>query len=199
MRGSSSQRNRPSPRALPAFLPNRYATGGSGRLEGGIHLPAGALITEIEIAGCDNNLSVELGAQLIACGDPSGACSTVAEVFSPTTGAPGCAFFSAPPPAAHAIDNLNNTYLITVHLGNNPTLSFRNVRVFYRLQVSPDPASATFADVPVGHPQHRFVEALAAAGITAGCGGGDYCPNTPVIRGQMAVFLSVALGLHHPF
>jgi hypothetical protein len=25
--------------------------------------------------------------------------------------------------------------------------------------------------------------------VTAGCGGGNYCPNDPNIRGQMAVFL----------
>jgi S-layer homology domain len=67
-----------------------------------------------------------------------------------------------------------------------------------RLQVSPAPATATFADVPVGDPFHRFVEALVAAGITAGCGGGNYCPNAPITRGQMAVFLAAALGLHWP-
>jgi hypothetical protein len=69
-------------------------------------------------------------------------------------------------------------------------------RVFYKLQISPDPVTATFLDVPVGHPQHRFVEALFAAGITGGCGGGNYCPDAPLTRGQMAVFLSGALGLH---
>jgi hypothetical protein len=52
--------------------------------------------------------------------------------------------------------------------------------------------------VPVGHPQLQFVEALVAAGITAGCGGGNFCPDAPVTRGQMAVFLAAALGLHFP-
>ncbi|HEX4438485.1 MAG TPA: S-layer homology domain-containing protein, partial [Thermoanaerobaculia bacterium] len=41
-------------------------------------------------------------------------------------------------------------------------------------------------------------EALNAAGITGGCGNGNYCPDGPVTRGQMAVFLSKALGLHWP-
>jgi hypothetical protein len=68
----------------------------------------------------------------------------------------------------------------------------------YTLQVSPDPTSATFADVPVGHPFHQFVEALASSGITAGCGGGNYCPDSPLTRGQMAVFLAKALGLQFP-
>jgi len=62
--------------------------------------------------------------------------------------------------------------------------------------VSAAPASATFGDVPTTHVFHRFIEALVDAGITAGCGGGNYCPDNPVTRGQMAVFLSRALGLH---
>lgn len=78
------------------------------------------------------------------------------------------------------------------------TIRLRHARVLWKRQVSPDPAFATFGDVPVGHQQHRFVEALAAAGITGGCGGGNYCPDAPVTRGQMAVFLSAALGLHWP-
>jgi hypothetical protein len=52
--------------------------------------------------------------------------------------------------------------------------------------------------VPPSSSIFRFVEALADAGITGGCGGGNYCPDSPVTRGQMAVFLASALGLHWP-
>jgi len=72
------------------------------------------------------------------------------------------------------------------------------VRVYYRLQVSPPPATATFNDVPVGNPYFQFVEALAASGVTAGCGGGNFCPDAPVTRAQMATFLARALGLYWP-
>jgi hypothetical protein len=34
-----------------------------------------------------------------------------------------------------------------------------------------------------------WVEALAARGISAGCGGGNYCPQNPATRAEMAVFL----------
>lgn len=56
----------------------------------------------------------------------------------------------------------------------------------------------TFLDVPVSHPFFRFICALQAAGITTGCSNSPplYCPDDPVTRGQMAVFLSKALGLH---
>jgi hypothetical protein len=63
-------------------------------------------------------------------------------------------------------------------------------------QVSPAPSVASFNDVPTSHSQFQFIEALAASAITAGCGGGNYCPNSPLTRGQMAVFLAKALGLY---
>jgi hypothetical protein len=34
--------------------------------------------------------------------------------------------------------------------------------------------------------------------VTAGRGNGNFCPDQPLTRGQMAVFLSKALGLHWP-
>jgi len=43
-----------------------------------------------------------------------------------------------------------------------------------------------------------IAEALYAAGITGGCGNFNYCPDAPLTRGQMAVFLAKALGLHWP-
>jgi hypothetical protein len=53
------------------------------------------------------------------------------------------------------------------------------------------PACATppFPDVPCGNVFAAWIQALVAASITAGCGGGLYCPTNPVTREQMAVFL----------
>jgi len=73
---------------------------------------------------------------------------------------------------------------------------FGGVRVFWRRQVSPPPATATFGDVPTTHPFYAYVEALVSAGITAGCGNGNFCPDAPLTRKQMAAFLTAALGLH---
>ena len=56
--------------------------------------------------------------------------------------------------------------------------------------VMPAKASAqTFADVPPSYWAFVFIEGLAESGITGGCGGGNYCPENPVTRAQMAVFL----------
>jgi len=46
-----------------------------------------------------------------------------------------------------------------------------------------------FLDVLSGSPQYPFVISLALDGVTAGCGGGNYCPGNDVTRAQMAVFL----------
>ena len=76
---------------------------------------------------------------------------------------------------------------------------FAWVEIWWHRTVSPPPATASFGDVPTGHPFFQFIEALRASGITAGCGVAKYCPDSPLTRGQMAVFLAKALGLHYPF
>ena len=48
---------------------------------------------------------------------------------------------------------------------------------------------ADFLDVPQSNIFHGDIEKVFRAGITAGCGGGNYCPGSPVSRAQMAVFL----------
>jgi hypothetical protein len=55
-------------------------------------------------------------------------------------------------------------------------------------------ANHLFSDVPTSSTYHTTVARLAGAGITGGCGGGKYCPNAAVTRGQMAAFLNRGLG-----
>jgi S-layer family protein len=55
-------------------------------------------------------------------------------------------------------------------------------------------ASHQFSDVPTSSTYHTSVSRLVGAGLTGGCGGGKYCPNDPVTRGQMAAFLNRGLG-----
>jgi S-layer family protein len=59
------------------------------------------------------------------------------------------------------------------------------------------PACVTpvFADVPASSPFCRWIEELARRSIVTGCGGGNYCPFSPVTREQMGVFISVTFGL----
>jgi hypothetical protein len=54
---------------------------------------------------------------------------------------------------------------------------------------APPPCKGIFPDVPCPSLFADWIEALAAEGITGGCGGGDFCPQNPVRRDQMAAFL----------
>lgn len=117
------------------------------------------------------------------------------------TAVPDCADFRFDlTPPYPVVMNSGNTYLIQLiaNTTNPDTLRFAAVKIRYRLQVSPAPASPTFTDVPATHPFYQFIEALAASGITAGCSASppQYCPDAMLTRGQMAVFLARALGLH---
>jgi hypothetical protein len=60
---------------------------------------------------------------------------------------------------------------------------------------TPPAATGVFNDIPADYPFAPWIEALAAEGITGGCGGGNFCPKTAVNRGQMAVFLVAAFDL----
>lgn len=80
------------------------------------------------------------------------------------------------------------------------TQYFASVEVWWKRSVSPAPGAASFNDVPTDHPFFQYIEALKASGITGGCNASPplYCPDNAVTRGQMAVFLAKALGLHWP-
>jgi len=88
---------------------------------------------------------------------------------------------------------------ITVGVGNglygvnDPTLR-QQMAVFllkgrHGICYVPPNCTGTFSDVPCPSTFANWIEALAAEGITGGCGSGIYCPQNPVRRDQMAVFL----------
>jgi hypothetical protein len=50
----------------------------------------------------------------------------------------------------------------------------------------------SFTDAPPSHAYYFFIETLLHNEVTAGCSGGNYCPDSAVTRAQMAVFLLVS-------
>jgi hypothetical protein len=167
-----------------------------------LHLPSGARIMSVELSACDGDPDPDDEVQwgIFRQPKPDG---DFIELLPPsgTGGMPGCQTFPVTLPTPVVVDNNVNSYVMTVGAPTGTNLGFLSYRVSYRLQVSPAPAVATFADVPTGHPFFRFIEAMAAAGITGGCTPApspNFCPDAPITRGQMAVFLSAALGLHFP-
>jgi hypothetical protein len=59
----------------------------------------------------------------------------------------------------------------------------------------PPACQGIFPDVPCANPFAPWIEDLASRQIAAGCGSGDFCPDNPNTRGQMAVFLTKTFGL----
>lgn len=112
------------------------------------------------------------------------------------------------PVTVHAYEDIDGSggsdfvsYALTAETAgvSNSTLRLFGATLVWARVISPAPGSATFSDVPVGAFGFQHVEALVASGITAGCGGSNFCPNDPLTRVQMAIFLAKALGLHEPF
>ena len=166
-----------------------------------VYFPQGALITGIDLYYYDTNVTQTLDCNLFEVPGSGSIAGNIAHVQSVGSAGWGVATQNLVSP--WQVNNASNGYLIFMTTdGSGPvtdqSIRWRGVKVRYKLQVSPAPSVATFSDVPTSHPYFKFVEALAAAGITGGCGGGKFCPDTPLTRGQMAVFLSVALGLYWP-
>jgi hypothetical protein len=55
--------------------------------------------------------------------------------------------------------------------------------------------STGFGDVSTSYWAAAWIKQLSAEGITSGCGGGNYCPDDPVTRAQVAKFLVLTFNL----
>jgi S-layer homology domain len=175
-------------------------------------LPNGALITQVGFYVRDDDSSSDFNGNLCHTFVESNTGSSLqfdCEAAITTMGVPGetlvFANYDPPLPILYRYDADGDgdsdvvNYFLQWYASNADDVAIRACRIRWKRQVSPAPATATFNDVPTSHPFFPFVEALAASGISAGCGTDIYCPNAPLTRGQMAVFLAKALGLHWPW
>ena len=186
-------------RANDGLVISRYPTGGNGSFYAGVSAPGGALLTLVEFDYCDTSATGH-HAQLkvVDCNWMGSNCTQVVPTMFSISG--GCGYFQPDLTGVnYQFDNMNRRlYLVASTDVFDGTNSISGVIVGYKLQVSPAPATASFVDVPTSSPIFKFVEALKASGITAGCDATHYCPNASLTRGQMAVFLAAALGLEFP-
>ena len=169
-----------------------------------VQLPSGVVVTFVDLYYYDLDPSFNIGVELwgYPTVDGSVAPFEIGSVYSSDTGAPGLGYTFSDPFAYTVNNDVDeggaqlNALIFVSGSDPNPFLGFKSVDVWWYRQVSPAPATATFNDVQPGDFGFQFIEALVAAGVTGGCGGGNYCPNNNVTRAQMAVFLSKALGLY---
>ena len=180
-----------------------------------LHLPAGAKVVYLELDFVDTNAATAVYGGLAQCdyagqncsyhptagGGPMD-CALAGTICSGDTFAGGTGFQPADlTPDGITIDDLDNSYsLVATTFSLDSSNQIGGMIVGYVLQVSPAPGTAHFTDVPTNHPFFQYIEALSRSGITAGCqvSPPKYCPDEPLTRGQMAVFLSLALGLQWP-
>jgi S-layer homology domain len=164
-----------------------------------VSLPPGAKVGALGLSQCsasDGDLVIALYDNGI--GGAGGGGGTI--VAGPMVSHAGCNSEGVSADYTHPYEFSHPLYLVVWFVNNNfdATTKFNNAVIGWKRQVSPAPGNATFGDVPTSDFGFQFVEALAASGISGGCGGGNYCPDSPVTRRQMAIFLAKALGLNWP-
>jgi hypothetical protein len=191
------------------------ATADSGNCSGNVYamwapvqLPTGAKITWVDLWARDTDASNDIAAQLAQMkGGWTSVSPSLTFVGSEvsSSGSAGANYYVGLISPNYTVNNdvrYNGgaQLAVFIHWANTASmtssLSFKAVDIWWQRQVSPAPASATFSDVPTTHQFFQYIEALADSGITSGCDASNYCPDDPLTRGQMAVFLSKALGLH---
>ena len=177
-----------------------------------VQLPSGVEIEYLDLYYYDNDAANDITADLYAYsggGPDSGAPGETILTTAQSTGNPGYGYaFSSIFGLGYTVNNnvaydpAGSQLAANVSSPNSSAfLQFKAVDLWWMRQVSPAPATPTFNDVPESDAAFPFIEALAASGITVGCSESPplYCPDNPLTRRQMAVFLSKALGLYWPY
>ena len=165
-----------------------------------IRLPSGARLQSARLWHYDG-LATERNILAIYRAYPNNGQTTVCLAAS-TNGFSGGYDFGPNVTCNHTISNGGQWYGAQIELGqgagDGDAMCLLGVRLLWYRQVRaglPNP----FLDI--GGLNARFqnaIKALAASGITGGCSTFPplYCPDAPVNRGQMAVFIAEALGLY---
>jgi len=171
----------------------------------GTHFVAGATVTFGGVAGTNVTFTNETSMTADAPALPAATVNDI--VVTNTDGTAGTLkkawivdFLDVPPAQqfySWITTLVSNAITVGVGGGNygvaDPTLR-QQMAVFllkgrHGLCYTPPPCTGVFGDVPCPSQFANWIEALAAEGITGGCGSGNYCPTNPVRRDQMAVFL----------
>jgi hypothetical protein len=169
---------------------------GQGEFYASVNIPAGAIIDFIGVesyATCPGIVGLELWEQ--THGSTSGIAGISSTVHGYDTD------YNVTPINYQVGMNAHKALAVQVETLNScPNYSAVSwVEIWWRRVVSDPPGSPSFADVPASDFGYQYIEALKASGITGGCTETTFCPDNPVTRRQMAIFIAKALGLHWPF
>lgn len=204
--GSFEFRPAESMQAFTYTGPDLYLAG-AGQYMAPVHLPDGAEVTGMCLYSYDPDASstdAYLVAQKLPAGGPNppvyvvllSGCVEVSDTGYGTVCSSPFAY------TVHSYADVDGdgarhlAHFVLITIGTNSRVG--GVEITWHRKVSDPPVSPTFADVPSDAFGYAQIEALAASGISGGCGSGIYCPSEPVTRAQLAIFLAKALGLHWP-
>jgi len=105
----------------------------------------------------------------------------------------GAAVLVGPVPASNVIVVDGSTITATVPPGSSGAADIRVTNSDGQYEILRRGFVYDFDDVPPGSFFYDSVAALARAGVTVGCAKGLFCPDDPLTRSQMAVFLEKAI------
>ncbi len=202
------------------FYSNSCLLGSGSTFVAPLDLPEGSLVSNITFWYYDNSplqeikfhvgktsqsmattsptlpiLSLDLLGLTFSSGVAGASTNMRTAVVSPTSPFVYDSWDNSTNPATHIDYSLFVDIPPALGLLNLGGVGFSGALVTFNRQIAPAPAAATFDDVPTTHPFFNEVQQLSKSGITLGCGNNNYCPDSPVTRGQMAAFLSRAFGL----
>jgi hypothetical protein len=174
----------------------------SGHLYAGVSVPSGAVIDFIGLQAHDHFQGNDNIATLFYLDQFSGTTSGIVSIASTGHGSTELGTdYNTEPLGWRLVRNVHNALVLDVYIPGGDWMhrgGLRWVEIWWKRTVSPASPFPTFLDVPESDSGYQYVEALAASGITGGCGGQNFCPEAPLTRRQMAIFLAKALGLHWP-
>ncbi len=193
--------------------PTTFCQGGSVTLDAGqgytsyLWSPGGET-TEAIVVSTSGSYSVSVTDSTGCQGTSPPTVVTVGQYPTPLITVDHCLFWNTPGLTASTPAHAGDTYAWTITDGSidsgqgtnaitftsGPTATLMTLGV---TQTTPEGCSASaagsmqvnFFDVPNYNPFYDFICTIARHAITAGCGGGFFCPANNVLRSQMAVFL----------
>ena len=184
--------------SLQSFPGALFATGRAGDAFATADIPSGAIIDFIGLETF-TNVFAAWGVDLLLV-DRHNAQTVIGSVNSTVHG--WDSDYNAAPLGYQLTRNVHNSLVVHIQQAGSdqPACAYFGwVEIWWRRQVSPAPANPSFTDVPTSDFGYQYIEALKASGITGGCGGTQFCPDAPLTRRQMAIFLAKALGLDWPY
>lgn len=193
-----------------------WDSGTQAMFEAPVQLPSGAAVSYIDLYAYDASNTSSVTASLLRHSGWGSVPQCILILNCPPTTPPATAVIASVSTVddvgyqyvyqsinpAHTINNNvvyggGAQYVVQVHPSEpGAVLRFKGVDLWWKRQISPGPATASFTDVPTSHPFFQVVEALRASGATVGCTASEFCPDAPLTRAQMAAFLARVLGLY---